>query len=1079
MAKESVGYKIQLGVTEAKKGIKELDKALGNTKMTIDDVGKSIKKAFGRETSFIGTIKSLKSIMDHMMKASEAEAEYVESMNLLAVSYRQDTIEGKKLYDQTNQLLGSMKEILGLDPSKLTQEVGIYKQMTSAMGMTNKQSALLAENLIKLQQDTASLYNLQSSEVATKFQSALAGQTRAVRSLGVDITQASLQQELYNLGIDKEIGELNRASKTVLIYLAMERQLTNANGDASRTINSMANQMKQFKEQVDIAGRQIGAVFIPILKRILPIANAILMVFNDIMEIVLGIFGVDVQKLATEFGQKSVDIGDAFGGVAENADKATKATKKLLGLRGFDKLNNITTPQDSGSKSSKSSGGGSGIGKVDKGLLKALDEYNLHLDETKNKAREIANWIEQWLIWTDKNNKKHLTPLAKTLVFIAGTAVLGKIISGVTTVYKALSKITGGGGGTTMLGSVTKALKELNNEGKNTLTTAEKLQTIVAGGIISISGDILLGSTVSDLRTANEEFGKLRTSWEGWAGALMSVGGGALAGAAFGPVGAAIGAVAGALGGATTMLIEGLKPLTTITEETKIAKEEVDKYVEAIDREREAIYKNRDAKLDNIQTSENNVKRLKVITDEHGKVKKGYEDEARVIIDELNEAYGTNLKLVKGKIKGMEKEITTIENKIKAQRAEAYFEAMKEDYVNSLNKEFELRSKLYYAQQEYIPLEKEHGYLIDKNNDIRAEMNKLVKEGALDTDEGRRKVRDLNTELDQNKKRLDEINPAYENAKSSVEALGTEWKTTTTTIDKYQRMHVAMSEKNYKKVEQIARESGQNVNEAMRNSLAYQVSLVDKGSPLTTDIIGGYRYLATQSADEYAKGLSELEPETALNIDAVVRTLDTSDLADHFGKLSQKSESEFLKYLSQYPTDVQTEIIDKMKDKGYAISSKLQEGIDKLNPKVKVDADTSKIVSEIKAAIGDKKFKITTDASGNVKVIEDNSSDNSSSKSTKEKKKKKKANGGFVNKGEMFIAREAGPEMVGTMNGRTAVANNDQIVQGITQGVMVGVARAMANTGTGKVVIEASGDTEGLMNFITFKQKEKDRQYGL
>ena len=43
MAKENVGYKIQLGVTEAKKGIKELNKALGSTKMTIDDVGKSIK----------------------------------------------------------------------------------------------------------------------------------------------------------------------------------------------------------------------------------------------------------------------------------------------------------------------------------------------------------------------------------------------------------------------------------------------------------------------------------------------------------------------------------------------------------------------------------------------------------------------------------------------------------------------------------------------------------------------------------------------------------------------------------------------------------------------------------------------------------------------------------------------------------------------------------------------------------------------------------------------------------------------------------------------------------------------------
>lgn len=46
-----------------------------------------------------------------------------------------------------------------------------------------------------------------------------------------------------------------------------------------------------------------------------------------------------------------------------------------------------------------------------------------------------------------------------------------------------------------------------------------------------------------------------------------------------------------------------------------------------------------------------------------------------------------------------------------------------------------------------------------------------------------------------------------------------------------------------------------------------------------------------------------------------------------------------------------------------------------------------------------------------------------------------RASGGFVQNGELFIAREAGPELVGTMGGQTAVANNDQIVAGIQNGV--------------------------------------------
>lgn len=54
------------------------------------------------------------------------------------------------------------------------------------------------------------------------------------------------------------------------------------------------------------------------------------------------------------------------------------------------------------------------------------------------------------------------------------------------------------------------------------------------------------------------------------------------------------------------------------------------------------------------------------------------------------------------------------------------------------------------------------------------------------------------------------------------------------------------------------------------------------------------------------------------------------------------------------------------------------------------------------------------------------------------------ANGGFPESGQLFMAREAGPELVGTMGGRNAVANNDQIVEGIRQGVYEAVTAAMS-----------------------------------
>lgn len=70
------------------------------------------------------------------------------------------------------------------------------------------------------------------------------------------------------------------------------------------------------------------------------------------------------------------------------------------------------------------------------------------------------------------------------------------------------------------------------------------------------------------------------------------------------------------------------------------------------------------------------------------------------------------------------------------------------------------------------------------------------------------------------------------------------------------------------------------------------------------------------------------------------------------------------------------------------------------------------------------------------------------------------AQGGFPEMGELFMAREAGPELVGTMGGRTAVANNDQIIEGIKAGVYEAVASAMSNYGG--VQIEAKIE-EGIL----------------
>jgi hypothetical protein len=58
-----------------------------------------------------------------------------------------------------------------------------------------------------------------------------------------------------------------------------------------------------------------------------------------------------------------------------------------------------------------------------------------------------------------------------------------------------------------------------------------------------------------------------------------------------------------------------------------------------------------------------------------------------------------------------------------------------------------------------------------------------------------------------------------------------------------------------------------------------------------------------------------------------------------------------------------------------------------------------------------------------------------------------RAAGGFVGQGELFIAREAGPELVGSIGGRTAVANNDQIVESVSRGVAAAVSAVLGSGG--------------------------------
>ena len=88
------------------------------------------------------------------------------------------------------------------------------------------------------------------------------------------------------------------------------------------------------------------------------------------------------------------------------------------------------------------------------------------------------------------------------------------------------------------------------------------------------------------------------------------------------------------------------------------------------------------------------------------------------------------------------------------------------------------------------------------------------------------------------------------------------------------------------------------------------------------------------------------------------------------------------------------------------------------------------------------------------------------------------AQGGFPNMGDLFIANEAGPEMVGTIGGHTAVANNDQIVEGIRQGVYEAVSAAMSQSGGNNTPVNIYLDGKQIATSTTRYQRQLARASG-
>lgn len=307
----------------------------------------------------------------------------------------------------TGELARTNTASLGLDPEKTMQYQATFAQMASSMGDTSETALKLSNALTMIGADLASVRNMDFEDVWQDMASGLTGMSRAMDKYGINIRNANMQQELYNLGINTSISNLSQADKTILRTIILLNNSKYAWADLSNTINQPANQIRMLQSNFASLGRTIGSLFIPILQTVLPYINAIVIAIQRMFAYIAKLLGIKLSNFVSSTGGISVDTGD----IADNMDNASdsigtanknaKKLKKTLSVLSFDELNQLNDNSDSGSTSNPSSGSGKGglghIGALDAALDDALSAYQKAWDEAfkkmSNRANEMADAI--------------------------------------------------------------------------------------------------------------------------------------------------------------------------------------------------------------------------------------------------------------------------------------------------------------------------------------------------------------------------------------------------------------------------------------------------------------------------------------------------------------------------------------------------------------------------------------------------------------------------------------------------------------------------------------------------------------
>lgn len=242
-----------------------------NASVTITNSSTKAVGAVGGLSKGILGLKSPLTQISRLLLGSAGTAGIVYGMNMLAKA----SSDSEEALSKFNVVFGESRDEVKKWAYEYANAVGRSQKETIEwlsglqdtfvpLGFARDRAADLSKELVKLAVDVASFSNASDPEVINSFTSALVGNHEAVRKYGILITESSLQQRAFQEGIKKNYNELTNLEKVQLRYNIIMDSTKDAQGDAIRTADSYANQVKRTKAELENYKVMLGDFVMPV-----------------------------------------------------------------------------------------------------------------------------------------------------------------------------------------------------------------------------------------------------------------------------------------------------------------------------------------------------------------------------------------------------------------------------------------------------------------------------------------------------------------------------------------------------------------------------------------------------------------------------------------------------------------------------------------------------------------------------------------------------------------------------------------------------------------------------------------------